>query len=458
MLQEGHDGDQDSTSRPTARTQVRRSHKKSRHGCCYCKRRRIKCDEVKPACGNCVRSSIPCDYFPGGLSADLINPRPRGRPRKEYPIVPLEEDYQDEHNDTGSTASSATLTPSVVLPALSPDLPLEAPLHLPWGVEDLELFYHYLTAVAPAEHDSLLWRHQLPRLAFRHHSLLHIILSISAVHLARNQPSRSVELLSLADSHIGIGLRHATQTLANLNENNCAELYLSTVLICIYTFARKPGPRHLLVVAEGHEVAWWELFRGVRLIVETIGLTKILETIRKEAGGDAPAPLPISTSPPPEQDFVICETIEWETAFEDLSLLVNGAPEERRPTCQKSLGMLRWCFEDTFGASTSPKPAADAKFQVIMAWLYVLEDEFVDMLKRKEAVALVLLAHFAVLLQTLGSVWFLEGWGLHMLQGISEIMGEISESRWLQWPMLQIQRTIRFVEAVQYSRSMQRIG
>lgn len=414
-----------------------------------------QCDEVKPACGNCVRSSIPCDYSPGGLSADLINPRPRGRPRKDLSIVPP---LEGSHHDTDSAASSATLAQSTLLATPSPELPLGNPMHLPWDVEDLELFYHYLTAVAGDAHDSLLWRHQLPRLAFRHHSLLHIILAIAAVHLARSQPSRSVGLLNRADSHIAIGLRQVTYALRHVNEHNCAQLYLATILICTYTFARKPGPRHLLVVAEGHEVAWWELFRGVRLVVETVGHAKILETLANDAAVGLPAPLPTSTTPQSEQDFITCETIEWEDALENLSLLVDNAPEERKDVCQRSLGMLRWCFQDTFGVSANPKPAAEPKFQVVMAWLYILEDGFVEMLKEKEAVALVLLAHFAVLLQTLDSVWFLKGWGLHMVQGISEIMEERPESHWLQWPTLQIQKATRYVEAVERARSMDNAG
>ena len=50
MPQQGQDGDGDSTSQPTARHQVRRSHKKSRHGCCYCKRRRIKVSYTRATC------------------------------------------------------------------------------------------------------------------------------------------------------------------------------------------------------------------------------------------------------------------------------------------------------------------------------------------------------------------------------------------------------------------------
>ncbi|KAL6689933.1 hypothetical protein J3F84DRAFT_390912 [Trichoderma pleuroticola] len=36
------------------------SKKRSRNGCCACRERRIKCDEVLPACGRCARLSLNC--------------------------------------------------------------------------------------------------------------------------------------------------------------------------------------------------------------------------------------------------------------------------------------------------------------------------------------------------------------------------------------------------------------
>ncbi|KAH0267417.1 hypothetical protein KCU91_g10111, partial [Aureobasidium melanogenum] len=41
----------------------RLNHKKSRAGCQRCKARRVKCDEVKPACGGCNRHNVPCVYL-----------------------------------------------------------------------------------------------------------------------------------------------------------------------------------------------------------------------------------------------------------------------------------------------------------------------------------------------------------------------------------------------------------
>ncbi|KAK3293423.1 uncharacterized protein B0H64DRAFT_419172 [Chaetomium fimeti] len=40
----------------------RRGHTKSRRGCFNCKRRRIKCQETRPACGHCVKQGLKCEY------------------------------------------------------------------------------------------------------------------------------------------------------------------------------------------------------------------------------------------------------------------------------------------------------------------------------------------------------------------------------------------------------------
>lgn len=44
-------------------TGKRRFHKKSRKGCATCKRRRVKCDERQPRCGNCERMRLDCVYL-----------------------------------------------------------------------------------------------------------------------------------------------------------------------------------------------------------------------------------------------------------------------------------------------------------------------------------------------------------------------------------------------------------
>ncbi|VUC30139.1 unnamed protein product [Clonostachys rosea] len=51
---------------------TRRGHTKSRRGCLTCKRRRVKCPEDQPACHNCVRLGLVCEYsFKNNPSAPL---------------------------------------------------------------------------------------------------------------------------------------------------------------------------------------------------------------------------------------------------------------------------------------------------------------------------------------------------------------------------------------------------
>lgn len=297
----------------------------------------------------------------------------------------------------------------------------------------MHLFYHYMTSVATNTGDDQLWQRQLPRIAFRHHTILHLLLAIAALHLARSEPRQSAELISKAEAHMNVGLRRATQDLSTLDENNCAELYIITILICTYTFAKKPGPRNLLVVAEGHESAWWELFRGVRVIIERVGLPTILARLAQDTGThNIVQP---STLPQPQQETVmnVLTPLDWENALESLVILMEQAPSDRKNIYQDTFNMLKWCYHGTFGMMGRSHVVATPKYETIMAWLYVLDDKYVDMLKDNDPLAMLLLAYFAVLLQTLETVWFLKGWALHILCGVRGILIETSREQWLHW-------------------------
>lgn len=45
-----------------ARRAAKVGHRKSRNGCAKCKTRRVKCDEVRPVCGNCSRLGLDCAW------------------------------------------------------------------------------------------------------------------------------------------------------------------------------------------------------------------------------------------------------------------------------------------------------------------------------------------------------------------------------------------------------------
>ncbi|CAH0051046.1 unnamed protein product [Clonostachys solani] len=389
----------------------RRPHKKSRNGCQQCKRRRIK------------------------LETPDLEVRKRGRPRKNWTVVSVE-GRTAAPSECNATAL-VTSTPLASSLANSSMWHVERPLHLPWDAEDLELFFHYQNEVCAGMggFDLQLWKDRTPRLAFRRHGVLHLLLAVSALHLSRQEPLRRRRLEERAEVHLAIGLLRTTDILPNLSAENCAELYVATILVCTCTFAKRPGPDNLLVVADGAEVAWWDLFRGVRIIVETIGIQAVfageLGPMPSDTQGDRQ-----DKSPHPHH-VVPVAIVDWEDALDRLSVPISAVGDESvRGACQSALCIMKWCFQETYGTAVRPKSTPDAKFNNIMVWLYCLSEEFVGSLKEQEPASLILLAYFTVLLRTLATAWFMEGWAAHILQRVSEILGR-TWNEWLQWPALQ---------------------
>lgn len=55
----------------------RRGHFKSRLGCLNCKRRRVKCNELRPECGPCRRLGLACEYSSATtMAASMGEPKP----------------------------------------------------------------------------------------------------------------------------------------------------------------------------------------------------------------------------------------------------------------------------------------------------------------------------------------------------------------------------------------------
>ncbi|CAH0003794.1 unnamed protein product [Clonostachys byssicola] len=417
------------SSRCPCRPVVRKSHKKSRNGCQNCKKRRVKpyqCDENKPTCKNCTRSSIPCDFSAdsntlvpvesAASSSTAKGPRKLGRPLKKWAWGP----------DIPRDRETRTKTAPPSLPTLE-----SPPLPLPLNVDDIQLFHHYITVTSLTLGDNVLWRDKVPRLAFEHHYILHLMLSLSALHLARLHVAAASRYRDLAEAHHSIALPQVTSLLPQISRNNCSALYIATVLVCNYTFAKPPTENHLLVVADSSEVAFWNLFRGVRFVIETMGLPAIF------TGHIGPFPPPVNTTavPSTEGDNGY---IPWEWPLNRL--------EERLLACQdpglENLAViceaLMDCFKGVYGTTEQPESTTHGKLHVVMRWLWYLEDDFIIQIQNLVPEALVLLAHFAVLVQTVECFWFMRGWAHHVLDGVVKQL-DSGYITWISWPQKQLE-------------------
>ncbi|KAJ6788352.1 hypothetical protein PWT90_07292 [Aphanocladium album] len=148
-------GASDVVPRAKRRPIPRKGHTKSRGGCANCKKRKVKCDEVTPACGACQRLGYDCLYYENKLQV---------RPRR----------------DEASRALVVRQTPAKTL-SLEPSW---------FTLDDMRFFQHFIFSAYPSLplDGGEIWR-EVSQMAHEYDFLLHAMLGLGASHLSIISPS-----------------------------------------------------------------------------------------------------------------------------------------------------------------------------------------------------------------------------------------------------------------------------
>ncbi|KAE8150975.1 hypothetical protein BDV25DRAFT_153477 [Aspergillus avenaceus] len=344
---------------------VRRPHRKTRTGCFSCKKRRIKCDEQKPSCLNCLRRGYNCEYL----------------------SRPLDSDNQDD---------AVTHTPSP-----GNDLP-ELPM------TELRLLHHFTTStyatMSSRENIKTIWRVTVPQLAFSCDCLMRAILALSALHLSRLEPEeRRMQYQKLAVSHYDAALRSSTLTILHLSVENCHALYACSELIFLFNLVHphlSPNP----LLSYTNEVApWLTLLRGIRTIaypfVESLKVG-VLGPLLAVNEGSAP-------------DKTIIESLDVFDAHIRRSQITNPSTS----TYLAAIENLRQWSVDMDGHG--------------FRWAVHVDEDYVSLLRRMEPEALVVFAHFALVVKKWDSNYWLRGWADRLVDAIHGALGD-SHRAWIR--------------------------
>ncbi|GME33134.1 uncharacterized protein CkaCkLH20_07958 [Neofusicoccum parvum] len=275
-------------------------------------------------------------------------------------------------------------------------------------------------------------RELVPQLGREHRFLMHFVLSFAALHLARLQPDQLPRWAAAADQHLAGGLRGVAQVLPALSPANCHAVYVSACFVCFCAFARGPRRGECLLFADGDDsgAAFLLLMRGVRQIVEAVGEEAVF------SGPLRACPRPERADLPAGRGLHRPRRVEWAGPVGRLRAFVAGSADACADAVLRAVDDLARCFGDTCGDGSG---GARPQEQVILAWLFRIstQDRFVECLRQKRPLALLVLAHFAVLLRMLDHVWFMAGWAGHILAAIRDIIGrEYGEQ--LAWPMQEV--------------------
>ncbi|KAF4453374.1 sterol uptake control 2 [Fusarium albosuccineum] len=426
----------------------RKPHRKSRNGCLNCKKRKVKCDETKPMCFNCMRFNIVCSFDPSVSPSDaasipkllseefeavhkVAHRRGPGRPRKDW--AALVNTFAPKRATSSPTSSHASM-------ASSPPAAADAETcSLSIADADLMIHFVYHTAATLAGSDSpqhsifAFWRHNVPKLSFAHPFVLHLVYALAGFHLAYLEPSESdsrVRYLSAARQHSEEGLKQLRETLPNLDEANCGALYVSAILVSYCAFAAGPtGADDLLVCNVSDEAEQMPLIHGVRLIRQTVEPATLFTGLLE----------PLSdTGPEEEVEAVTHPRINWTEPMAKIQAFVISS-QNTTPVFDHALSALSSLYEANYGDEKGECKSA-ASSRLVFGWLYRLSETFISCLKRKEPQALLILAYWVPLLGTVEESWFLDGWADHLLDSIQNMLSDEMHS-WLEWPKSVVSKT-----------------
>ncbi|EXF76623.1 hypothetical protein CFIO01_12700 [Colletotrichum fioriniae PJ7] len=197
----------------------RRSHPKSRTGCRTCKNRKIKCDEHKPSCRNCIKHAVPCDFLQSQRHSSSSAPRSPGS-------IPTPGGPVNGDGIGGGAGVGLSLGNGGGIDDLSLNL------------IDLELMHNFTTfAFNTLSTDPVvrqMWKVPVVRLALECDYVMRALLSVSALHLAHNRPERRDFFISRALTYHQMASRTAMGLMGALDGENCEKLYLFSVLTIFF--------------------------------------------------------------------------------------------------------------------------------------------------------------------------------------------------------------------------------
>jgi hypothetical protein len=267
------------------------------------------------------------------------------------------------------------------------------------------LIHHYALSTSTSISDSpsavLMNRDIIPALAFEHDFLLSGLLAVTSLHLA---------ILNPCTIHNDAALKHHSQALtlirphlSHVTADNVYALFSYSCMIACYSF----GIRKAAISSHdplGDMLAVFTLLRGITVIVE-MG-EEWLEN----------SPFADSTKlPEPNPNTRLAPKVEGALFSLSQSIPDSNTDLTSREVYEAALSLLRHTFLLSAEQPHSTRTA--------LLFPILVPQQFVDNLRDKDPLSLVILAHYAVVLHWLRHSIWLRGWGNEVIAAVRHVVG-----------------------------------
>lgn len=291
-------------------------------------------------------------------------------------------------------------------------------------MEDLELLHHFTTETCytlsdrPESHE--LWRVNALQVAFQHDFLMRGILAISALHLRYLRPVKQNHYSQIAIKQQDAALGSFRAIMSNMDESNCDAFFALSSLIVVYGFGSPMSSDSLGMFSYNGQDSdeWLPLIRGVNSILQTVWpwikngrLSGLLHDHQQE---------------PPQKEL---PNVLDEQLSQLEKLCENSADgQEAIEAYRSALATLRMSF-----VRMNNRPPYECEVSIAFLWPVMVPQEYASMLNMRRPEALIILAHYCIILHHLNDYWWVRGWAMHIIENIQQELDE-DWRYWIQWP------------------------
>ncbi|MCJ1291585.1 hypothetical protein MMC34_003130 [Xylographa carneopallida] len=416
----------------------RRFHAKSRHGCTQCKGKRTKCDEQKPSCTKCHRAGLHCS-FRTGEPAIIFVPASKLPPPSEHPFENLSSPDTDRNDYPVNSTSLPTViaTPpseppshstasSPPLSTATPSAHQDEPGFAGEERDNLRLMHHFTVEahrlIAPSQGAIAVWRELIPQLAFEADFLLHGILAVSALHLALTRPAAHPHGADAA-----LALRHYTTALAlfrpqldRVTARNIYALFAFSCVVPVYVF----GYPHVSQFPADPLPEMLDMISVMRGCADIVG--RGFHWLQAS----------------PFKHLLLQPTDPAQALAPEIDDALTGLQERNgQTTCDPALRDAYDTAIETLWESFKVADNMPGEQATALPFPVKLSAEVLLQMREGDPMALVILAHYAVILHWLERVPWMKGWGSKTIDAVGERVGEEWRA-YMAWPLREARKTM----------------
>ncbi|KAI4210873.1 MAG: hypothetical protein LQ351_006277 [Letrouitia transgressa] len=354
-------------------------------------------------------------------------------PNSNLPPLILESLYSSPDNTfqgpieletSESRSQSSRLSPCGkvrVTNAMTPTASIRPPTPFDLNILELNLLHHYSTVTyvslandIPSVRD--VWQVSVPKEAVSYKFLMHVILALAAVQMMTLRSDQRLIYSRAATMHRDWALKSAVSWFQNVTSTNCHALFAFSSLITLLVFTFPP-PKQGEIAPQPIDCIQdvFTLVRGAGTIVSIAHQWIIQGHLRELLTYDLGEH---------ESQLTLSESL----AFESLEALNE---QEIQSTQERFI--YQSAIQDLKATFRLYQAISRERSTLAFRWPFVVHQSYLDFLKGREPMALVILGHFAVLLHSISAQWWSRGRGRALLENICHILS----AKWqcaLRWP------------------------